>query len=443
MRGYLKNVARAPAKQARGGGARTKAAKGAATWKAAQTKARQQRRAADAWSVDAMRNCFDYFEENCWYYMYDFYDSEAEARSDCGEGPFTYRVFVDHYGSAAAANEAWLAGTPHTPVDHDADDDFAPAPAPAAVHVCDVCDEPLALVEAATARPVARCREYGSTCSGSTCNSCARSWVRTHVEAGSQAVKCPSGCQHSFTRLDVRVACATDPALYRAFVALANHNHAAKTAETYADPDTGAWARANTTKCPDCCQLVERSTGCPHMSCVCGGEFCYNCGRAWRGFNHVCRSWRLRGDAGSHDVSHITKSRAYCTALGLAYTTAAEDAITGSSSDHLAAVSGCSRPLLDFAAYGSAAAASLLVEWRIDAEDGVAYPRAAFLLHHGVAEGVKHWAAASVDGLAGGGGGGSSQSNACARTHIRGAAAAAAIMPRACQNWMLEWTSYY
>jgi hypothetical protein len=32
-------------------------------------------------------------------------------------------------------------------------------------------------------------------------------------------------------------------------------------------------------QCPTCRHMVERHNGCPHMQCVCGGEFCYLCGQ--------------------------------------------------------------------------------------------------------------------------------------------------------------------
>jgi hypothetical protein len=37
--------------------------------------------------------------------------------------------------------------------------------------------------------------------------------------------------------------------------------------------------RKKWTQCPHCRNLVERESGCLHMSCRCGMEFCYNCGR--------------------------------------------------------------------------------------------------------------------------------------------------------------------
>ncbi|KAI1169743.1 hypothetical protein F4777DRAFT_592493 [Nemania sp. FL0916] len=33
--------------------------------------------------------------------------------------------------------------------------------------------------------------------------------------------------------------------------------------------------------CPGCKRVVEQISGCDHMTCKCGGEFCYVCGRVW------------------------------------------------------------------------------------------------------------------------------------------------------------------
>lgn len=41
-------------------------------------------------------------------------------------------------------------------------------------------------------------------------------------------------------------------------------------------------------RCPDCGMGIERTQGCPHMVCVCGGEFCYNCGERWLGRGLGC-----------------------------------------------------------------------------------------------------------------------------------------------------------
>ncbi|KAI1129450.1 hypothetical protein F5Y10DRAFT_238273 [Nemania abortiva] len=33
--------------------------------------------------------------------------------------------------------------------------------------------------------------------------------------------------------------------------------------------------------CPRCNNMVERRSGCDHMTCRCGGQFCYICGSVW------------------------------------------------------------------------------------------------------------------------------------------------------------------
>ena len=34
--------------------------------------------------------------------------------------------------------------------------------------------------------------------------------------------------------------------------------------------------------CPNCKKIVERTSGCHHMTCVCGYEFCYLCEREYK-----------------------------------------------------------------------------------------------------------------------------------------------------------------
>ena len=43
------------------------------------------------------------------------------------------------------------------------------------------------------------------------------------------------------------------------------------------------------TQCPHCKTMVERRSGCLHMTCRCGTSFCYNCGRTGCGGENCAR----------------------------------------------------------------------------------------------------------------------------------------------------------
>ncbi|KAK3261956.1 hypothetical protein CYMTET_29165 [Cymbomonas tetramitiformis] len=53
---------------------------------------------------------------------------------------------------------------------------------------------------------------------------------------------------------------------------------------------TWAWERLHATKCPKCRLPVQRNKGCSHMTCRCGCEFCYHCGKELKSgsiFHHM------------------------------------------------------------------------------------------------------------------------------------------------------------
>ncbi|KAI0506436.1 hypothetical protein F5B22DRAFT_623554 [Xylaria bambusicola] len=42
-------------------------------------------------------------------------------------------------------------------------------------------------------------------------------------------------------------------------------------------------------RCPSCRRLVEKVTGCDHISCRCGQHFCYKCGEPYSlSYGHHC-----------------------------------------------------------------------------------------------------------------------------------------------------------
>nr|AFK40132.1 unknown [Lotus japonicus] len=40
-------------------------------------------------------------------------------------------------------------------------------------------------------------------------------------------------------------------------------------------------------RCPKCSFYVQRRSGCEHMKCRCGCNFCYECGKDWK-HGHIC-----------------------------------------------------------------------------------------------------------------------------------------------------------
>jgi hypothetical protein len=44
---------------------------------------------------------------------------------------------------------------------------------------------------------------------------------------------------------------------------------------------------SNFKQCPKCKRWIEKNQGCDHMTCKCGCEFCYRCGK--KGCNYNCK----------------------------------------------------------------------------------------------------------------------------------------------------------
>mmetsp|Transcript_71436 Transcript_71436/g.141640 ORF Transcript_71436/g.141640 Transcript_71436/m.141640 type:complete len:174 (-) Transcript_71436:212-733(-) len=88
-------------------------------------------------------------------------------------------------------------------------------------------------------------------------------------------------CKAHLTNVELRLA---SPALYTDVKAL-RQKMAKKRSTDFLDenPSLLEWAFASTSVqcCPHCAVLVQRSEGCQHMTCTCGGEFCFICGEAY------------------------------------------------------------------------------------------------------------------------------------------------------------------
>ena len=123
-------------------------------------------------------------------------------------------------------------------------------------------------------------------CSTDVCKSCATTHIQTAVADGATFVKCP-GCPH-YTIGD-NEAKKLDPSLPLKL----RTNRAAAASTRLVDlferePEMLAWATSGKVQiCPHCSTFVERTGGCAHIACKCGGHFCYQCG-ASRDANCSC-----------------------------------------------------------------------------------------------------------------------------------------------------------
>merc|ERR1719271_491297 len=119
----------------------------------------------------------------------------------------------------------------------------------------------------------------------SICGTCAAEHCRIAIEDGAISVRCPAGCgheldQHEIKRINPKLAAQ----LAARLAARLEANRVAKRAEHLVDlfetsHDLLEWAMAgNAQVCPHCSALVSKKCGCDHMTCKCGGHFCYECG---------------------------------------------------------------------------------------------------------------------------------------------------------------------
>jgi hypothetical protein len=97
-----------------------------------------------------------------------------------------------------------------------------------------------------------------------------RNSLTWHLEAASYftCVKCKSKtCFSCTTPLHSGMTCAQ----YKASLI----------EQQFAEVRSSEWLNANAKLCP-CGKWVQKTTGCDHMTCVCGAEWCWICGAHYR-----------------------------------------------------------------------------------------------------------------------------------------------------------------
>ena len=137
------------------------------------------------------------------------------------------------------------------------------------------------------------CRDKGPSCDlfmnhchSKYCQACIGQWICTQIDEGISNLTCPTpGCSHSLQPMVKNLAS-------RRFVSKAHVSRLRElqNAGRYsflehvlsgADPNLLAWASNNLQSCPHCLAVIQKSAGCNHITCQCGGEFCYVCGEAY------------------------------------------------------------------------------------------------------------------------------------------------------------------
>ena len=48
-------------------------------------------------------------------------------------------------------------------------------------------------------------------------------------------------------------------------------------------------------QCPNCKRWVDKISGCDHITCLCGSEFCYLCGELYKYGHHYCKIYNAGG----------------------------------------------------------------------------------------------------------------------------------------------------
>ena len=138
---------------------------------------------------------------------------------------------------------------------------------------CGICTERETLLRTGCGSYSFRSDSYGPH---RFCGDCLKGWIGSKLNDSCVLIKCPhEGCKKTLTFASIeRIA---GPETFDRFLALAERDYTAKSDEILKDPLLSKWAEDHMKQCPNCRQLVERSEGCAHISCVCGADWCFNC----------------------------------------------------------------------------------------------------------------------------------------------------------------------
>ena len=112
------------------------------------------------------------------------------------------------------------------------------------------------------------------------CGTCLAAHCETLVESEHSSIRCPTeGCDETLTDKELRLFA---PGVVDKVHGLRKRGNLSWLRRFLDDnPSLLEWlatGEAEVQACPCCARLVQRAGGCSHMTCRCGGEFCWLCG---------------------------------------------------------------------------------------------------------------------------------------------------------------------
>ena len=148
---------------------------------------------------------------------------------------------------------------------------------------CGICYEPC--------RPVSMpcCKAYNppATRPHGFCAPCFGKYVSLKIEEGVTEIACPEpGCDNAIgdkTRNMLNTKGFLREGDLQRLKELKNVDRIGRLRDIFLGTEPGLYdALINTTQsCPHCYTITQRSDGCSHMTCPCGGEYCWVCGEAY------------------------------------------------------------------------------------------------------------------------------------------------------------------
>lgn len=114
------------------------------------------------------------------------------------------------------------------------------------------------------------------------------------LQEGSLQIRCPGfRCSHLLSGEDLHLALRKSRQREKALETLALLRNQCYADRLHGVLDLGMkpdemWILRECQPCPRCLVMVRRETGCPHVHCSCGCDFCFDCGSPYQGERSGC-----------------------------------------------------------------------------------------------------------------------------------------------------------